>query len=251
MTSLHTVTLCLLLVALACTASLLQRVIRIPLPFVQIAVGAVAALPPFGMTLPLDPDTFLLLFLPLLLFGDGWRLPRRGLSAMPWSVLGYAVGLVLLTTLVGGYALHWLIPEMPLSVAFAVAALVSPTDAVAVAGLGAGGVRAVGLEVDAVAGGVGRPLAADVRRRRDHGDAADAALGEHPVRDVQAERRLPRGGRGGGEERVAFVRHDGLHRVLLPGAQGPRVGPRGDHPGLHETRQAGRRRRRNASTNLS
>jgi CPA1 family monovalent cation:H+ antiporter len=135
MTSLHTVTLCLLLVALACTASLLQRVIRIPLPFMQIAVGAAAALPPFGMTLPLDPDTFLLLFLPLLLFGDGWRLPRRGLSAMPWSVLGYAVGLVLLTTLAGGYALHWLIPEMPLSVAFAVAALVSPTDAVAVAGI--------------------------------------------------------------------------------------------------------------------
>ena len=135
MTSLHTVTLCLLLIALTCAASLLQRVIKIPLPFMQIAVGAAAALPPLGMTLPLDPDTFLLLFLPLLLFGDGWRLPRRGLSAMPWSVLGYAVGLVLLTTLVGGYALHWLIPEMPLSVAFAVAALVSPTDAVAVAGI--------------------------------------------------------------------------------------------------------------------
>jgi len=135
MTSMHAVTLCLLLVALTCTASLLQRIIRIPLPFMQIAIGTVAALPPFGMTLPLDPNTFLLLFLPLLLFGDGWRLPRRGLSAMPWSVLGYAVGLVLLTTIVGGYALHWLIPEMPLSVAFAVAALVSPTDAVAVAGI--------------------------------------------------------------------------------------------------------------------
>jgi len=135
MTSMHAVTLCLLLIALTCSASLLHRLIKIPLPFMQIAVGVVAALPPFGMTLPLDPNTFLLLFLPLLLFGDGWRLPRRGLSAMPWSVLGYAVGLVLLTTIVGGYALHWLIPEMPLSVAFAVAALVSPTDAVAVGGI--------------------------------------------------------------------------------------------------------------------
>jgi CPA1 family monovalent cation:H+ antiporter len=131
----HAVTLCLLLIALTCAASVLHRFIKIPLPFLQIGVGAVAASPPFRMQLPLDPDTFLLLFLPLLLFGDGWRLPRRGLSAMPWSVLGYAVGLVFLTTAVGGYALHWLIPEMPLSVAFAVAALVSPTDAVAVGGI--------------------------------------------------------------------------------------------------------------------
>lgn len=54
---------------------------------------------------------------------------------MPWSVLGHAVVLVLLTTLVGGYILHWLIPDMPLSVAFAVGALVSPTDAVALSAI--------------------------------------------------------------------------------------------------------------------
>jgi CPA1 family monovalent cation:H+ antiporter len=92
-------------------------------------------LPPINLQVVLDPDTFLLLFLPLLLFGDGWRLPRRGLLAMRWSVLGHAVGLVFLTTLVGGYALQWLIPAMPLSVAFALAALVSPTDAVAVSSI--------------------------------------------------------------------------------------------------------------------
>jgi monovalent cation/hydrogen antiporter len=135
MTSMHVVTLCLLLIALTCAASLLARIIKLPLPFLQIAVGVVAALPPFNLQVSLDPDTFLLLFLPLLLFGDGWRLPRRSLSEMRWSVFGHAVGLVILTTVVGGYALHWLIPAMPLSVAFAVAALVSPTDAVALSSI--------------------------------------------------------------------------------------------------------------------
>ena len=46
-------------------------------------------------------------------------------------------------------------------------ASVGHRDAVAVARLGPGGVGPVGLEVDAVAGGVGGPLAADVRGRRD------------------------------------------------------------------------------------
>jgi CPA1 family monovalent cation:H+ antiporter len=129
------VTLCLLLIALTCGASLLARLVRLPLPLLQIAVGVIAALPPFNLQVSLDPDTFLLLFLPLLLFGDGWRLPRRSLSEMRWSVLGHAIGLVILTTVAGGYALHWLIPTMPLSVAFAVAALVSPTDAVALSSI--------------------------------------------------------------------------------------------------------------------
>jgi monovalent cation/hydrogen antiporter len=135
MTSLNVVVVCLSLIALTCAASIIQRLVKAPLPFLQIGVGIIAALPPANWQVPLDPKTFLLLFLPLLLFGDGWRLPRRGLTSMPWSVLGHAVVLVLLTTLVGGYALHWLIPDMPLSVAFAVAALVSPTDAVALSAI--------------------------------------------------------------------------------------------------------------------
>ncbi|MEI9902433.1 MAG: cation:proton antiporter [Hyphomicrobium sp.] len=119
MSSMHAVTLCLVLIALTCAGSLLARVVKVPLPLLQIAIGVMAALPPFNMQAALDPETFLLLFLPLLLFGDGWRLPRRGLAHMPWSVLGHAVGLVFLTTIVGGYALQWLVPAMPLSVAFA------------------------------------------------------------------------------------------------------------------------------------
>ena len=62
-------------------------------------------------------------------------MPRRELRALRWPLLGNAVGLVFLTVLAGGYGLHWLIPALPLSVAFAIAAVVSPTDAVAISAI--------------------------------------------------------------------------------------------------------------------
>ena len=108
---------------------------------------------------------------------------------------------------------------------------VGDRDAVAVARLGAGAVGAVGLQVDAVAGGVGGPLAADVGGRGDHRDAPDAALLEHPVGDAQAEGGLAGGGRRGGQERAAVVGEDGLQRLLLPGPQRSGGGPGGQRAG--------------------
>ena len=46
-----------------------------------------------------------------------------------------ALGLVFATVLIAGPFIHWLIPTIPLSVAFALAAILSPTDAVAVGSL--------------------------------------------------------------------------------------------------------------------
>jgi hypothetical protein len=91
-------------------------------------------------------------------------------------------------------------------------------DPVPVARLGPGGVRSVRLQVDAVARGVERLLAADVRGRCHHRDAGDAPRGQHLMRDVQSERGLAGGGRGGGEEGVAVVAEDGGGGRPLPGA---------------------------------
>ena len=98
-------------------------------------------------------------------------------------------------------------------------------DAVPVARLRPGGVRPVRLQRDPVPRRVQRPLAADVGRRRDDGDARHAPLGEHPVGHVQAERGLAGGGRRGGEERLAGVVEDGGRGGLLPRAQRARRGP--------------------------
>ena len=42
-----------------------------------------------------------------------------------------ALGLVVLTVVVVGYTIHWLVPSMPLAVAFTLGAIVTPPDAVA------------------------------------------------------------------------------------------------------------------------
>lgn len=106
----------------------------IPLPLIQIALGFVIAAV-FEEGVDLDPEVFFLLFLPPLLFLDGWRIPKAGLWRERGSILQLSLGLVLLTVLGLGYVLHWLIPAMPLPVAFALAAIVSPTDPVAVSAI--------------------------------------------------------------------------------------------------------------------
>lgn len=106
----------------------------IPLPLVQISLGAVIAFVS-GSAITLDPDIFFLLFLPPLLFLDGWRIPKQGLVRDKGTVLEMAVGLVVFTVLGIGYLVNWLVPTIPLAAAFALAAILSPTDAVAVSAI--------------------------------------------------------------------------------------------------------------------
>jgi Na+/H+ antiporter len=108
----------------------------VPLPLVQIAMGAVIA-GAFKSGVTLDPEMFFLLFLPPLLFIDGWRIPNYGLLRDKGTILELALGLVVFTVIGVGFLIHWMIPSMPLAVAFALAAIVSPTDALAVSSIAA------------------------------------------------------------------------------------------------------------------
>ncbi|MCJ0762417.1 Na+/H+ antiporter [Variovorax terrae] len=108
--------------------------LSLPLPLVQIVLGAVIA-GVFNHGVTLDPEFFFLVFLPPLLFLDGWRMPKDGLFHDKGVILQLALGLVLFTVIGAGYLIHWLIPAMPLPVAFALAAIVSPTDPVAVSSI--------------------------------------------------------------------------------------------------------------------
>lgn len=103
----------------------------LPLPILLVVVGVVASLLPGLDNVVVDPELFLLLFIPPILFADAWVLPRRDFVRTLQPVLLLALGLVVLTVVVVGYAMHWLIPTMPLAVAFTLGAIVSPTDAVA------------------------------------------------------------------------------------------------------------------------
>ncbi|MBK5510573.1 MULTISPECIES: Na+/H+ antiporter [unclassified Pseudomonas] len=128
----YTVLIMLMLVGVS---RLIGRVIPLPLPLVQIGAGALLAWPTLGLHVALDPELFLFLFLPPLLFSDGWRMPKRELWRLRGPILTLAVGLVLFTVVGAGYFIHWLLPSIALPVAFALAAVLSPTDAVAVSAI--------------------------------------------------------------------------------------------------------------------
>ena len=125
----------LILLMLVGVSRLLGRLIPLPLPLVQIAAGALLAWPTLGLHVALDTELFLFLFLPPLLFSDGWRIPKREFWRLKGPILTLAVGLVLFTVVGAGYFIHWLLPTIPLPVAFALAAVLSPTDAVAVSAI--------------------------------------------------------------------------------------------------------------------
>ena len=132
----HTVETVLLVLMIGAVTGIIARYIRaIPLPLIQIMLGAILSWPQNGLHIDFDPGLFMLLFIPPLLFADGWRIPKREFFALYQPILKLAFGLVLFTVIGLGYLIHWMIPEMPLTVAFALAAVISPTDAVAVSAI--------------------------------------------------------------------------------------------------------------------
>lgn len=125
------------LIALAAATGLLGRYVpRIPLPLLQVATGtALGASSLAAFQVSLDPALFLLLFVPPLLFADGWRLPKREAFHLRGQILLHAFPLVLITVSLIGWLVHWLRPDIPMWTAFALGAVLSPTDAVAVSAI--------------------------------------------------------------------------------------------------------------------
>lgn len=109
------------------------RRLPVPLPFLLVGAGLALGVAPWFPRIALDPGLFFALFLPPLLYADGWMTNLREFRAALRPILLLSIGLVVFTTVVVGYAVHALIPGVPLAVALALGAIVSPTDAVAVA----------------------------------------------------------------------------------------------------------------------
>ncbi|PLZ02261.1 Na+/H+ antiporter [Burkholderia sp. WAC0059] len=129
-------TVLLLLLAVALSGAIVRLLpVNVPLPLMQIGIGAVLTFPGLNPHVTFDPDLFMLLFVPPLLFVDGWRIPKREFYMQRRAILMLALGLVLITVVALGYFVHLLVPHIPLAVAFALAAVLSPTDAVALSAI--------------------------------------------------------------------------------------------------------------------
>jgi CPA1 family monovalent cation:H+ antiporter len=135
---LESITIVLVLLIAVVVSGFASRMLPVPIPrpLVQILLGGMIGLVP-DLRVDLDPEIFFLLFIPPLLFLDGWRIPNEELLKDRATVLELALGLVLLTVAGIGIFVHWMIPAMPLAVAFALAAVVSPTDPIAVSAIAA------------------------------------------------------------------------------------------------------------------
>lgn len=129
----HVAVIVLLLLFVVALSPVLARGLRLPVPLLQIALGVGASL--LGVRISFEPDVFMLLFVPPLLFSDAYLMPIREFRSLGRVILTLALGLVLFTTLACGWFVHWLIPQIPLAACFALAAVLSPTDAVAVGGM--------------------------------------------------------------------------------------------------------------------
>ncbi|MFT8607565.1 cation:proton antiporter, partial [Liquorilactobacillus ghanensis] len=103
----------------------------IPVSLVQIFLGTLTTLV-FNLKIDLDPSWFLLLFIAPLLYNDGRRFPRKELWKLKGAIFNNAILLVFLTMLFGGFLITLLIPKLPLPVGMALAAVLAPTDPVAV-----------------------------------------------------------------------------------------------------------------------
>lgn len=132
----QTVFLVLLLVAAVVVANAVYaRFNQIPVAFLQIGAGLILSLIPLYRNFELEPEIFLFIIISILMFNDGQNTNIRKLSHQFGTTLSLSVVLAIVTILIVGTVTHLLIPEFSLALAFALGAIITPTDAVAVSSI--------------------------------------------------------------------------------------------------------------------
>jgi CPA1 family monovalent cation:H+ antiporter len=129
-----------LLVAVA-GLSALARWLSLPYPIVLVVGGALFGFVPGVPEIKLDPEVVLVIFLPPLLYAAAFFANLNDIRANLRGVALTSVGLVLITMVAVAVAAHELIDGLPWAAAFALGAVVSPTDPLA----GAAIMRRLGL----------------------------------------------------------------------------------------------------------
>src|SRR5215211_5712514 len=119
-----------LLLAVAALVTLARR-FEVPYPILLVIGGLALGFVPGLPHVELAPELVFLLFLPPLLFAAAWSTSFRDFRANARPISLLAVGLVLTTTGAMALVAHAMIPELGWAAAFALGAIVSPTDAVA------------------------------------------------------------------------------------------------------------------------
>ena len=116
--------------------SVLARVVGVPYPILLVLGGLVLGFVPGMPPVELPPELVLVVFLPPLLYWAGFFSSPRDLRAEARPISLAAVGLVLATMVAVAAAAHALVDGMSWPAAFALGAIVSPTDPLAATAIG-------------------------------------------------------------------------------------------------------------------
>jgi monovalent cation/hydrogen antiporter len=116
--------------------SVLARVVRVPYPILLVLGGLVLGFVPGMPAVELPPELVLVAFLPPLLYWAGFFSSPRDLRADARAISMAAVGLVLVTTAAVAVIAHAVVDGMTWPAAFALGAIVSPTDPLAASAIG-------------------------------------------------------------------------------------------------------------------
>lgn len=126
------------LIVLICVAasSVIDKFVNVSIPVIQVVIGLLIALVlPSVQEIHLESELFMLLFIAPLLFNETRETNIRALLLNLNSILSLAIALVVVSVLSVGYALHLMVPSIPLAAAFALASALGPTDAATVTAL--------------------------------------------------------------------------------------------------------------------
>ena len=116
--------------------SVLARLVGVPYPILLVLGGLVLGFVPGMPMVELPPELVLVAFLPPLLYWAGFFSSPRDLRADARAISLSAVGLVLATAAAVAVAAHAVVDGLPWAAAFALGAIVSPTDPVAATAIG-------------------------------------------------------------------------------------------------------------------
>src|SRR4051794_35931670 len=105
--------------------------VDVPYPILLVLGGCGLGFLPGVPDVRLDPDLVLLLVLPPLLFVAAYLASLQEMRTYARAISMSAFGLVLVTMVAVAVVLHAVVPELPWPAAFALGAIVSPTDPLA------------------------------------------------------------------------------------------------------------------------
>lgn len=122
----------IILVALVADVVLFRHISWLPLPFLFIITGIVLSFLPQYTNYVFDSDYFLFFVVTPLLYIEAQNVSRYWVGRGSINIFSLAIMLVVVTIVVVGFILHKVFPIIPLALAFALCAIVTPTDASAV-----------------------------------------------------------------------------------------------------------------------